>query len=215
MERVIKVSAKGVKRVQPDTIVIKFTVKAQDANYDDMLKLSEEQLFAMQSVIEHAGFEKKQLRTQNYRIHSIYRDVKTEIGEYENVFSGYECRQDFLLKFPMDIQKLHSVLRSIDSCEAKPLFNIEFTLNNSQSAHDEALRDAAINARREAELITEASGAHLGDLLNIDLTSNSCGYRTSVGIASTATLSIGATGTMQPDNITVEASAEFKWEIKS
>lgn len=34
MERVIKVSAKGVKRVQPDTIVIKFTVKALNTSCD-------------------------------------------------------------------------------------------------------------------------------------------------------------------------------------
>lgn len=69
MERVIKVSAKGVKRVQPDTIVIKFTVKAQDANYDDMLKLSEEQLFAMQNVVELAGFKEK---AQNAKLQNTY-----------------------------------------------------------------------------------------------------------------------------------------------
>lgn len=215
MKRVIKVRAQGVKRVQPDTIVIEFTVKAQDMSYDNMLRLSKKQLLEMQNVIEYAGFEKNQLRTQNYRIRHIYHDVKTKNGEYETVFSGYECIQDFLLKFPMNIQKLHSVLRLIDSCKAKPLFNIEFMLSNSKAAHDEALRDAAINARHEAELITEASGAHLGDLLNIDLTSSSYGYRKSVNIASTAPLSIGETGTMQPDNITIEASAEFIWEIKS
>ena len=32
---------------------------------------------------------------------------------------------------------------------------------------------------------------------------------------SSASLSMGETGIMQPDNITVEASAEFIWEIKS
>lgn len=88
--------------------------------------------------------------------------------------------------------------------------------NSSKAARDEALRDAAINARREAELITEAAGAHLGELLKIDLTNNSYSFRTAgINSASSATLSIGETGTMQPDNITVEASAEFIWEIKN
>ncbi|MBO5320250.1 MAG: SIMPL domain-containing protein [Ruminococcus sp.] len=218
MERVITVRGKGVKRVSPDTIEINFTVKAQDASYDNMIKLSEEQLIAMQNAVERTGFKKKQLRTQNYRIHTVYRDVKKENGEYENVFSGYECKQEFLLKFPMDIQKFNSVLRSIDICEARPLFDINFTLSNSQEARDEALRDAAINAHREAELITEAAGAHLGDLLKIDLTDNCYSFRSmgvnSVSTASSASLSIDTTGTMQPDNITVEVSAEFIWEIK-
>lgn len=71
MERVITVCGKGVKRVSPDTIEINFTVKAQNASYDNMIKLSEEQLIAMQNMVERAGFKKKQLRTQNYRIHTV------------------------------------------------------------------------------------------------------------------------------------------------
>lgn len=137
---------------------------------------------------------------------------KTEI--MKPFFPGYECEQEFLLKFPMDIQRLNSVLKSIDICEAKPIFNIRFTLSNARAAHDEALRDAAINARHEAELITEASGVQLGELLKIDTTSNNYG-RLIMSEISTAPLSMGETGIMQPDNITVEASAKFIWEIKS
>lgn len=180
-----------------------------------MLKLSEEQLLTMQNVIKSAEFEKKQLRTQNYGIRTIYHDVKRKNREYETVFSGYECEQEFLLKFPMDIQRLNSVLKSIDICEVKPVFNIKFTLSNARAAHDEALCDAAINAHHEAELITEASGVQLGELLKIDMTSNSYSRLTMSEFSSTSSLSIGETGIMQPDNITVEASAEFIWEIKS
>lgn len=105
-------------------------------------------------------------------------------------------------------------MKSIDICEVKPIFNIRFTLSNARAAHDEALRDAAINARHEAELITEASGVQLGELLKIDMTSNNYG-RLIMSEISTAPLSMGETGIMQPDNITVEASAKFIWEIKS
>lgn len=135
--------------------------------------------------------------------------------QYSSIFKAYGAT---LICIGMDIQKFNSVLRSIDICEARPLFDINFTLSNSQEARDEALRDAAINAHREAELITEAAGAHLGDLLKIDLTDNCYSFRSmgvnSVSTASSASLSIDTTGTMQPDNITVEVSAEFIWEIK-
>ncbi len=214
MERTLKVIAKGVKRVSADTIEIKFTVSAKDLSYDNMLKRSGKQLITMQNLVKNAGFEKKQLRTQNYKIRTIYDNVKKKTGGYETVFSGYECEQEFLLKFPMDIQRLNSVLKSIDICEVKPVFDIKFTLSNARAAHDEALRDAAINARHEAELITEASGVQLGELLKIDMTSNSYS-RMIMSEISSASLSMGETGIMQPDNITVEASAEFIWEIKS
>lgn len=220
MERVIKVTSQGVKRVKPDTIIIEFTVKAEDKNYVNMHKLAEEQFVAIQNAIEHAGFEKKQLRTQKYRLERMYREIRTENEEYENVFSGYECNQFLMLKFPMDIQKLHAVLKSIDSCESKPIFHIDFTLSNSQKARNEALRDAAINARHEAELVAEALGAHLGDLHKIDIFSDSNYFpgmssHHSTGFASSPLLAIDEEiGTMQPDNITICASAEFIWEIK-
>lgn len=92
--------------------------------------------FTMQNLGKKAGFEKKQLRTQNYKIRTVYRNVETETGNYETVFSGYECEQEFLLKFPMDIQRLNSVLKSIDICEVKPVFDIKFTLSNARAAHD-------------------------------------------------------------------------------
>ena len=46
------------------------------------------------------------------------------------------------------------------------------------------------------------------------MTSNNYG-RLIMSEISTAPLSMGETGIMQPDNITVEASAKFIWEIKS
>lgn len=215
MDRIIKVTSKGIKRVSPDTIEVSISVKAQDKSYDKMLKLSEKQLFIMQKVVEKSGLDKNQLRTQIYNIDTVYRDIKKN-GVYESVFWGYECKQIFLLKFSMNIQILHSVLRNLDLCEVKPEFSIDFTLTNSLEVRDEALRIAATNARHEAELITEASGAHLGNLLKIEITNNGFSNRIiGFNLASTAPLTIGETGTMQPDNISVEVSAEFIWEIDS
>lgn len=95
MERTLKVIAKGVKRVSADTVEIEFTVKAQDLSYDNMLKISEEQLITMQNLVKKAGFEKKQLRTQNYKIRTIYDNVKKKNGDYETVFQDMNASRSF------------------------------------------------------------------------------------------------------------------------
>ena len=199
-KRTITVEGKSVKRVPPDTIELSFTVKAIDMDYSKMMNNANNQLSTMQGIVEEAGFEKKELRTKKYDINPIYCSVQNKDGEYESIFAGYECRQDFLLKFPIDMQLLHKLLRSVDLCNVKPEFEIIFTLRNSQAVRDQALQEAAINAK-------------LGALSNVRISNNSYS-RSIIGItASTSLRPSSDCISMQPDTIAVEASAEFIWEI--
>lgn len=212
-KRTITVEGKSVKRVPPDTIELSFTVKAIDMDYSKMMNNANNQLSTMQGIVEEAGFEKKELRTKKYDINPIYRSVQNKDGEYESIFAGYECRQDFLLKFPIDMQLLHKLLRSVDLCNVKPEFEIIFTLRNSQAVRDQALQEAAINAKREASIVVGAIDAKLGALSNVRISNNSYS-RSIIGItASTSLRPSSDCISMQPDTIAVEASAEFIWEI--
>ena len=212
-KRTIHVSGSSVQRVAPDTIEITFSMSAHKLHYDEMLHKSEKQLRYMQQLIVAAGFDAKELRTTHYRIDTVHKSIKQQQpdGDYEylSVFDGYQCDQTFLIKFPMDIKKLHKLLQTMDQNDVHPSFTINFTLRDATAAQEEALRQATLNARREAEIITTAAGVKLGNLLQVR---RSFGGSSTYSICS-AELNDRSIGSMQPDNISVEASIDFEWEI--
>ena len=126
------------------------------------------------------------------------------------MFVGYVCDHNLLLKFPLDISKLHAVLNAADLCKVKPEFHIAFVLKDAASAKEEALKMAANDAKKKAELlIASSSDAHLGEILTIeerDFSSRS-------SMEAMTSVPMVSAGAMQPDNITVEVSAEFVWRI--
>ena len=213
-KRTIHVSGSSVQRVAPDTIEVSFSVSAHELHYDKMLHESEKKLRYLQKLLVAAGFGAEELRTRHYRINTVTKSVKKELpdGDYEylNVFDGYCCDQAFLVKFPMNIKKLHRLLQTMDQNDVHPSFTIEFTLRDATAAQEEALRQATLNARREAEIITMAAGVKLGALLQVH---RSFGGGSTFSICS-AELNERSIGSMQPDNISVEASIDFEWEIE-
>ena len=215
-KRTIHVTGSSVQRVAPDTIEITFSMQAHKLHYDEMMHKSEKQLRYMQQIMVAAGFDAKELHTTHYSIEIVEKTIKRkqEDDEYEyvRVFDGYRCDQSFLIKFPMNIKKLHKLLQTLDQNEIYPDLKINFTLKDAKEAQEEALRQATLNACREAEIITAAAGAKLGVLLSVN---RSSGYRSmELSGISTAPLDDRSIGTMQPDHISVEASIDFEWEIE-
>ncbi|MCR4646596.1 MAG: SIMPL domain-containing protein [Oscillospiraceae bacterium] len=215
-KRTIRVSGSSVQRVAPDTIEVTFSVDAHELHYDKMLHESDKQLRYLQKLLVAAGFGAEELRTKHYRITTVEKTIRKELPdgehEYYSVFDGYRCDQTFLIKFPMDIPKLHKLLQTMDQNDVHPSFTIDFTLRDAKQAEEEALRQATLNARREADIITAAAGVKLGHLLSVN---RSCGgyYGGGASICS-AELNERSVGSMQPDNISVEASIDFEWEIE-
>lgn len=210
--RRIKVTGNGALRVAPDTIIVSFAISSKGKTYAEMQHAAERDLKAMQQVAKSAGFSVKELRTVNYSIREIYDYKENMRGKSQRVFAGYECAHHLLLKFPLDISKLHAVLHGAELSKVKPEFGIEFVLRNAAAAKEEALKRAAQDAKRKAELLIAASSdAKLGGILSIEEIGYS--HRTS-SVVTTSSAGEISDETMRPDSIFVDASAVFVWQIE-
>lgn len=208
--RFIKVVGTGALRAAPDTIELSFALSSKGKTYEEMLHASNSNLEAMQQVVKKAGFQTKELRTVDYKIHAEYEYLEDVKRQSQRVFAGYVCDHNLLLKFPLEISKLHAVLNAADLCKVKPEFHIAFVLKDAASAKEEALKMAAIDAKKNAELlIGSSSNAHLGEILTIE----ERGFSSRSSMEAMTSAPMISAGAMQPDNITVEVSAEFVWEI--
>lgn len=134
-----------------------------------------------------------------------------------SVFLTDTLSHNLKVEFDFDTERLSKVLSALGSCLAHPQLSIAFTVQDTSAVNEEMLRSAAANARRKAEILCDAAGKRLGELLSIDYNwgeLNICS-RTSYEIAEDCMYAMSAAKeyAIEPDDIDVSDSVTFVWEI--
>ena len=114
--------------------------------------------------------------------------------------------------FALKINKLNSLNDAVSSIAAAALFevrSIRYGVSNEERVLDEARRAAVKNARRQAEVYTDAAGVELGEIL--EMADGSAG-----GLGSEAALRMPAPNVQltAPATIPFRASITIRWRIK-
>ena len=113
----------------------------------------------------------------------------------------------------MDNDKLNAAVDTIAVSLAQPKISIAFTIKNADAFHDEILKDAARNARRQAEILCAASGVKLGKLLRVNYSWNEFDIRHEPVDALLAPSGKNSFD-FRPDEIKANDSVDFIWEIE-
>ena len=121
-----------------------------------------------------------------------------------------------VLGFAFDTKLLSKVLSEIAQSKAAPEVNIQFTVENADAVRRELLQSAAQNAREKAEILCQASGVQLGELVNIDYNwaDRNFASATRYAVSNDAMPLMAkraAAPEFTPENIQVKDSAAFRW----
>ncbi|MCI5837955.1 MAG: SIMPL domain-containing protein [Christensenellaceae bacterium] len=216
--KTITVKGVGKVSVKPDLIVVSMTLTSEDKEYEKTMELAAEKIKLVTEKIEKIDFEKDAIKTKDFHVNTNYESVKNKNGAYERVFKGYSCIQRVRIEFDFDTKTLAKVLSAISACLANPELSVSFTVKDPSSVSEELLRAAARNAREKAEILCDASGVKLGALASVDYSwgevnvysetdysvDRACMLKAASGIANID---------IEPDDIKVNDSATFVWEI--
>ncbi len=217
MDRIITVKGTGKASVAPDYILIYLGVFGQKKEYNDAVDCANDKLEKLQMAVIASGFDKDSLKTSNFRVDTVYENVRDEKGEYHQQFSGYKCHYDVKLGFDFDKALLGKVLSEIANCGAGPELNIQFTVKNVEAVRKELLEYAAENATEKAKALCNASGVKLGVLVGIDYGWSEQSFvsptRYDVTNATMPLMAKRAAASFTPEDIQVGDSAVFRWEI--
>ncbi|MBQ8923094.1 MAG: SIMPL domain-containing protein [Oscillospiraceae bacterium] len=218
MANTITVKGTGSVHVPPDTIEISFTLQAKAERYADTMQIAEKKRTALTAAVLEAGCGEDALKTADFRVNTDYEHLPDENGNYRPVFKGYVCVHSFRLELPVEMKLLAAVLGAAERSEAEPEFSVSFTVKDRFAVQEQVLREAAAQARRNAEILADASGVRLGTLCAVSyedsrsqmVSQTRCNLLAAGKIAmATADMNIA------PDDITVEETAVFVWEILS
>lgn len=218
MSKTITVKGIGKVSARPDYVILIMKLEAKDKEYDKAMEMAAGQLNQLNDCLARIGFEKENVKTTDFNVKTDYDSRKDRQGNYQRIFSGFVCSHQLKLSFDFDMKKLSRALAAVADCLMHPELSIKFTVRDPAAVNDALLREAAINAKKKAELLCEASGVKLGQLLAIDYNWGELNIYSDTRYemeerclceAPVYTASID----IEPEDINVSDTATFVWEI--
>lgn len=167
-DRVITVKGVGSAKVKVDYIIVTLVLNSINEDYDEVMILESQKLNTMTNFLIKSGFDKKDIKTADFKIGTKYESIRDENDNYKRVFKGYQCYHKLKISFDFDVSLLNKVLSAVSKSDSKPEVNISFTVKDQNAISEELLKAACQDAKRKADILCEASGYKLGSLLKID-----------------------------------------------
>lgn len=219
MPRTITVKGMGRVTTAPDYVVVSMSLEAHEQEYEATMELAAKKIEQLNTSLEEIGFEKKSVKTTNFNVRTDYERVKDRNGNYKSVFNGYICSHRLKVEFDFETKRLAQTLYAISRCLAQPELSISFTVKDPSAVNKELLKSATVNAKEKAQILCEASGVELGQLLTIDYNwgeLNIVSHTDYMLEEKCMAMPVGGLADMdiEPDDIDVSDTATFVWEIK-
>ncbi len=220
MSKAITVKGVGKVSASPDFVVLSMVLESQDLIYEKAMDDAAQNIEQLNTALEMVGFEKKSVKTTNFNVRTDYEYKRTRNGDNERVFNGYVVKHNLKVEFDFDSKRLAKTLSVVGSCLAHPQLTISFTVKDPTAIKEEMLRLAVENAKRKAEILCDAAGKQLGDLLSIDYNWGELNIYSDTRydmedscLAAPMTAKFAEID-IEPDDIDVSDSVTFVWEIK-
>lgn len=167
MKREIRVTGRGKLSVKPDMIRIRLTSSRLMKEYHMAVNRSAEDTRLLRKAVEYAGLDPKSLKTSYFNVDTEYRSRKYN-DTWRDVFAGYRYTHRMYIAFDNDNEILSKVLTQLAECGVDVNFSIEHTVKDPEKARKELLAITIRDAKDKAELLAEASGVRLGEIVTID-----------------------------------------------
>lgn len=166
MEKIIRVTGEGLVNVKPDTIEVGLLLEALNKNYGKSLKEVDDKVFVLREEMKKLGIE--EVKTQSFSIRPRINTYYKNNNKREEVFEGYATSHDIVIRFPFDTKKLGEVVGAISKNILEPRLSINFLAKDTEVAKKNALKDAVTKAKVDAEVLAEAAGVKLDEILSIN-----------------------------------------------
>lgn len=216
--KTITVKGVGNVSVKPDYVVLSMSLETRNRDYETAMREAASRIDQINESLSTIGFEKESVKTTDFNVRTDYESKKDRNGNYYRVFNGYVVNHRLKISFDFDTKVLSKALGTIAGCIAEPELSISFTVKEPSAVNEALLKSATINAKKKAEILCEASGAKLGELVNIDYNWGEINIysRTSYDMEMDCLKAKAATPyniDIEPDDIDATDTVTFVWEI--
>jgi hypothetical protein len=161
-DRNITVNGTGTVTMSPDKATIWIGVSTQDASASDALAQNNAQTEQVMDTLREFGLEDDDLQTAYF---SIWPNTNYDF-EGQPTGTVYQV-QNTVLATIRDLDRLGALLDAVVQSGANTISNIQFDVEDTTQAYDQALQAAMQNADERAILVAETGELTLGQVLTI------------------------------------------------
>ena len=216
--KTITVKGIGNVSVKPDLVVLFMSLETRNRDYETAMREAADRIEHINTSLSTLGFEKESVKTTDFNVRTDYESKKDRAENYYRVFNGYVVNHRLKVSFDFDTKLLSKALGTIAGCIAEPELSISFTVKEPSAVNEALLKSATINAKKKAEILCEASGAKLGEIINIDYNWGELNIysRTNYDMEMDCLKAKAATPysiDIEPDDIDATDTVTFVWQI--
>lgn len=206
MDRLITVSATGYASAEPDRARVSSGVSAEAATAREALSANSEAMRAVIAGLKESGIDAKDIQTSTFNVEPRYTHPRD--GTPPSI-DGYRVSNQVEI-LVRDLGSLGDLLDKLVTLGANQMHGLSFEVSEAETLKDAARKEAVANARRRAELLAEAAGAEVGDVMTINEEVRFDGPRPMQMRASMAKESVP----IESGTATLEASVTVTWRLK-
>jgi len=214
-ERVITVKGTGKVSASPDWIVINISLETRKYDYQQTIDQAAMQLFQLRECLKEYKFDKKDIKTTDFRVDTSHKSITDKDGNYKSIFNGYKCSQSLYIEFEFDSKRLGDILKTLSFCKSKPEFRLSYEVKDKTKLTEELLKSGVKDATNKASILAKASNVKLGEILSIDYNWSEIRFiRDSFELQSIDCMSAAASLDIEPNEIQASDTVSIVWKIK-
>jgi uncharacterized protein YggE len=156
----IQTSAEGKFEAAPDTVLVQFTISAQESTPNAAYDRARRQTENLRNVLRTNGIDASTAELGFFSMQPVY-DWK----QPQHKIVGYRVSSNVSLKLK-DFGKVGPIVQQLGEQGFVDTVNLSYTLENMEAAKLKAVEDAFSRARGEAETVARVGGRTLGELLH-------------------------------------------------
>ena len=173
-ERIIRVSGSATVSLAADYATLQIGVNTRKDSMAEAQKENAALIQAVLAAVQQAGIAEKDVVTSQFNVYSGYdstydakgQEVRTFFYQVENMLS-VTVRQ---------IDQAGAVLDAAIAAGANTTYGINFASTQENEAYQKALTRAVQDAQTKAQVLCDAAGTTLGELVRIDASQDTYSY---------------------------------------
>ena len=160
-ERTLTVLSTGNAMAVADHVKLQLTVTSQDQTATGLFVKQSNAIARLKKTLEGAGIALQDITQQPFHLMPNY-----EYGQQGTRIIGYRLDTPLELRVD-DIKNLPHLIDLAASNGANTVTVGSFGVNGSRSLHEEAMKNAIANARKEATSLAKEMGKTVGDIISV------------------------------------------------
>ena len=207
-EGAITVSGGGQVNLAADMAYVTLGISISDSDVSTVMQQANTSIDSICAALVESGLPKDCISTDYLYISPQY-DYS---GDNSNEIIGYNVNSGLKLTID-DVDAVGSYIDVAFAAGANSFDSITFAVKDNSEARDEALRLAVADAEKKANVLAEAAGMKLGDIVSIE-ENNSDSYYNTEGFAAKDIADAGAGTSVYPSKVNVLVQVQVCYALE-